>query len=140
MNDLGEERKMYMPSEPADKPNQKVEVVYPRESFTTDQIPELASVKLGDKVALMIQAEVVSIRAGEEYIDMGEDKKNQVRVTLELKQGQAKVSEAPKVNNKEADNTDIQGIKDLKAGSAMMDWGVPGAPDATTSENDDNED
>src|SRR5690554_5984808 len=86
---------------------------YPRESFTTEQMPSLKGANVGDKVKLVIEAEVVTVSKGEDWIDRDEDEdKVKTRVTLKLREGVAKMLEK---------DEDVEKMKSLKKKSDFMD-------------------
>lgn len=64
---------------------------FPRESFTTEQLPSLAGKNVGDKVTLIIEAEVCQVSKGEDYFE-DESEKVKTRVTLKMLSGTTKDS------------------------------------------------
>jgi len=94
MNDLGET----YPSNPcgcsdcekreSGKGEQKKH--YPREAFTTEQMPELKGIQVGDTVKIVLECEVCSVSKGEEYPMPGEeDGEVKTRVTIKMLKGSA---------------------------------------------------
>lgn len=74
-----------------DKKKEEVKKHYPRESFTTEQLPGLKGLDLGSKVKIVLEAEVVAVRAGDEYgYDEDSKKAKQTKVTLKLLSGTTK--------------------------------------------------
>lgn len=71
---------------------------YPRESFTTEQMPDLKGLSVGDKVKVVLEAEVCSVSQGDEYaIGPDEDGDVKTRVSIKMLRGSASVmSEKPK--------------------------------------------
>lgn len=78
--------------EPSSTAPDKKKKRYPRTSFTTDQLPGLKGATVGQKVKIMVEAEVVEVSQGEGYLEPGEseeDAKKKVRVEVKMLQGQA---------------------------------------------------
>ena len=92
MNDLGVERSWSEPVSTEGKSTKKKEKHYPRESFTTDQMPGLKGATMGQKVKMVIEAEVVEVSQGEEYPYPGEnedEQKKKIRVAVKMLKGSA---------------------------------------------------
>lgn len=93
MNDLGES----YPSNPCGcgdcedrEKGKETKKHYPRESFTTEQMPELKGLTVGDKVKIVIECEVCSVSQGDEYGALGEDEDGvKTRVSLKMIRGSA---------------------------------------------------
>lgn len=139
MNDLGEEMKgLQCAPEPGcncsdcSGQDKKPQIHYPRESFNTTQMPELSRARLGDKVKLIIEAEVCAVRSGAEYDYGPEEDKNETRITLKLLQGMAKITSAP-------DNTDIKDMKS-KSSKDANDFGLPEPASDVNETPDENKD
>ena len=125
MNDLGEtmDNMGCVPSNGCDcqdcKDKQDTpKIHYPRESFTTDQLHGLDNAKLGDTVKLVIEAEVVGVRSGQEYEwSENENKKNETKITLKLYKGTAQITGAEKAD---------PAVTDMKANKKdANDFGTP---------------
>lgn len=110
-----------MPStEAKSSEDKKHEKHYPQESFTTDQLPSLKGVELGNKIRLVIEAEVCAVRSGSEY-EYDSNKKNETRITLKLLSGSAKKMEDTKEDTTKEDKGP-QTIKDkVKENSDKFD-------------------
>lgn len=109
MNDLGETWPMSSCGcdECKDKnKDKKMEKHYPLESFTTEQMPELKSVTVGDRVIITIEAVVRGVSQGDEYevrpMAPGEDDEQpKTRVSLKLMSGMVeKKGKAPSDDKK----------------------------------------
>jgi len=88
MNDLGES----YPSNPCGcddcqkrEDGKEEKKHYPRESFTTEQMPELKGLTVGDKVKIVIEAEVCSVSQGDEYAMMPGEDDGEVKTRISLK-------------------------------------------------------
>lgn len=99
MNDLGES----YPSNPCGcddcqkrEEGKEDKKHYPRESFTTEQMPELKGLTVGDKVRVVFEAEVCSVSQGDEYgiAPGGDDGETKTRVSLKMLRGSATKSSA----------------------------------------------
>lgn len=108
-----------------DKKKEEEKKHYPRQSFTTDQLPSLKGLDLGAKVKIVIEAEVVAVRAGSEYEFEyeNEKKKNQTKVTLKLLTGTANKMEDKKTDNEpgEKDTYDDRVKKNVGKFAELLD-------------------
>lgn len=93
MTDLGK-APMESPSAVPEKGNTaQQQKDYPRQEFTTDQMPDLKGAKVGDKVTMTIEGEVCAVEQRENYEnDNGQNPEAKIRVTVKMLQGMAKVS------------------------------------------------
>lgn len=110
MNDLGETSQDIPIAEKTEKSSKKH---YPRKEFTTDQLPGLKGLSVGDKVELTIRGEVVLVSQGEDY---GE-KSNPLRTRVDIKmmQGSVKTIEKTKKQDNPAETLQSkQRKKELK--------------------------
>lgn len=102
-----------------DKDEEKKKKHYPRETFTTDQMPSLAGLTVGDKVCLIIEAEVCATSKGEEYFDDdSEDVKT--RITVKLMEGVAKKLGKKNMAEEEKDVEDMGKSKSNDYMSRLM--------------------
>lgn len=98
---------------------------YPRESFTTKQMPDLKGLNVGDKVKIVFECEVCSVSQGDEYgdgpipggqSDNSDDEPVTVRISLKMLQGQAvRMSSDTKEVESPTDPETVQGKIDKKA-------------------------
>ena len=87
MNDLGKvEDYPTCCAEPKETESKKY---YPKTEFTTDQLPGLENLKVGDKVKMTIEAEVCSVSQGEEYGPDDSKKPVKTRVRVKMMMGMA---------------------------------------------------
>lgn len=91
MNDLGKvEDYPTCCAEPKESENKKY---YPKTEFTTDQLPGLDNLKVGDKVKMTIEAEICSVTQGEEYGPEDSKKPVKTRVRVKMMMGMAEPME-----------------------------------------------
>lgn len=124
MHDLGKvEDYPHVTSEPKEAENKKY---YPKTEFTTEQLPGLENLKVGDKVKMIIEAEVCSVTQGEEYGPEDNKKPVQTRVRVKMMQGMAEpmMKESIKMKSEEPDKGTEAYTKRQKEKSFNKDLGL----------------
>ena len=103
---------------------------YPRESFTTEQMPTLKGLNVGDKVKIVIECEVCSVSQGDEYgmtPDGQDEEEIKTRVSIKMLSGMASKSQdtsgtmAEQSKAKEKKFNDGLGLNDEPSGDETGD-------------------